>query len=1376
MDKREIEEKLWFQGRKTQDTRLDLSFVGQGTDQEGPAFYFTDSYEDALGYARPAGIVLTGRMSLRKIASSEKPADRKEIQQLIEWAPDYLDKLTNWHEKPKQALKIVLDSILKYNPIQKDAFQQVWIDFYRQEPAEYLQHLVTLGYDGHIPSGSWGSQHHFLLYNPKAFRLEDHGEVGESSTTSDALQTPISERHDYGPSWNGTSKATVEAGLSDTLYHYTSLNNLLSILRENQFVLTTTAGSGAEGLTGPPADHFYFFSTTRSRMGSYGRGAGPQSVYLVLDGKKLHQKYSGNPIDYWGPQYRKAEPSKHEMEDRIWSREQTIPEATQYIKEIHVRMGDPERGVWKHWLREAYELARQRGIPIYIYRSEDRGAFQLQDKRKAIKFEDLNLETTEEPEAPYRRTFDFDKKFFAEILELYEKTSYESLSKEAHRKALTLGWNPQEFTTVLMAAIHNNKSNPNSGINDIIGILRKEKLKDIPALTEFLRNKWTEIHKKSQSAVEAATRVVYHGSDGLPKGKIPRLPPEGGVYVAESEDLAREFGTTIHEFYLDDDQILDLRKPAHQELVLKQFGPDILNRLTDSKSKTPSAVRADVLDLVRDVTDELGFKGCVEDENLGGTLRGQLSIEIFDTSCLKPKTARAWSGFYAWDDQDDPLYPTPPNEGMGSDQRTMPKQSMDWPNLKLQAAVTKLPADQIVEYVKEQHQREDWEDTDLEERIYLYAEFELKNVNPKKLNLGSFDIDWEYAGQLTEQDIKKHPIVIGDYGEIIDGNHRAEQAAKLGLTSIPAWVPVGSKIKAAKVEGSDKFKDEGFVEGNWGSQGSGILFRCRNKILLLERAGWVEEPGTWGIPGGAVPVSKDGTPMDVKQSAIKETTEEIGPMPKVRWGGEVVFRKGKFQYTTFVADVSEEFKPTLNDEHTDFIWASPARLPEPTHPGVLWALKELDGKTESAAQMPLDQFIRIVTRLAADQGFDDPDKAYWQCTDFSYAVWEAAWMLGLPAELWSAEAEFQHDLNEIKKGERIAHNFLKLGDKFYDFTGRQADPHSPFPLVSRKIPYAGAARSLELENSASSSGIGESKFYLDKLWERVNAWFGKTKSVTAELEFLSAPALWNGRSEIIAGVRVGPKTYLVKNDLKDFITTYLQIADQDLKDKIDAAKSDDDIPEDFFRQNMNMIYFNDLTFRTYHPNDLLFETIMMALLARRPLPQKVRVIMYQPERDKEYLVKDLLQKGEHLLQSSAEEDEEEPDWSHLKSIRDIEPIRAELAQAAQKPYDDWAQDENGMDEELGPGGICHLIVDEMLSVLDRHGFVCTSMSLDSEVHVVTVVQVQEGIYILDIPYGIYERGGGYNWRKIPDVTFEPGDITLYRTSPDPADFKNYQEG
>lgn len=148
------------------------------------------------------------------------------------------------------------------------------------------------------------------------------------------------------------------------------------------------------------------------------------------------------------------------------------------------------------------------------------------------------------------------------------------------------------------------------------------------------------------------------------------------------------------------------------------------------------------------------------------------------------------------------------------------------------------------------------------------------------------------------------------------------------------------------------------------------------------------------------------------------------------------------------------------------------------------------------------------------------------------------------------------------------------------------------------------------------------------------------------------------------------------------------------------------------------------------------------------------------------------------LGESEEEDEEDPDYSNIKSVKELEPLRAELAAAAQKVYDSWGPDEHGnvwCGSQEGPGGICHLIVDEILDVLNKHGFDCMPYSHDTMVHVSTFVKTREGLAEVDIDPYRYETGGGYNWEKIPDVTFDPEDVSISIINKDPASFDEFNE-
>lgn len=137
--------------------------------------------------------------------------------------------------------------------------------------------------------------------------------------------------------------------------------------------------------------------------------------------------------------------------------------------------------------------------------------------------------------------------------------------------------------------------------------------------------------------------------------------------------------------------------------------------------------------------------------------------------------------------------------------------------------------------------------------------------------------------------------------------------------------------------------------------------------------------------------------------------------------------------------------------------------------------------------------------------------------------------------------------------------------------------------------------------------------------------------------------------------------------------------------------------------------------------------------------------------------------------------EDEFDTSSLNSVKDITDIvKDDMVKVAQEQYDAWKQDHNGQDVKLGGGGICHLIADDLINVLYRHKIDnVQSVCSNYEQHVYVVGQFKEGIYEIDIPYNVYETGGGFSWKKIPDVEFNRNDIVINRLSGDPSEYSDY---
>jgi len=126
----------------------------------------------------------------------------------------------------------------------------------------------------------------------------------------------------------------------------------------------------------------------------------------------------------------------------------------------------------------------------------------------------------------------------------------------------------------------------------------------------------------------------------------------------------------------------------------------------------------------------------------------------------------------------------------------------------------------------------------------------------------------------------------------------------------------------------------------------------------------------------------------------------------------------------------------------------------------------------------------------------------------------------------------------------------------------------------------------------------------------------------------------------------------------------------------------------------------------------------------------------------------------------------------LPPIKQVISLKSQLAQAAQKIYDDWVVTDGEYDE-LNGGGICHLIADAMCDVLYNHGIECQTVSSTYEVHVYVVLAAKEGVFEVDIRPWVYETGGGYSWKKIEEVTIDPNDVLIEKLDSNPREIYKY---
>ena len=117
--------------------------------------------------------------------------------------------------------------------------------------------------------------------------------------------------------------------------------------------------------------------------------------------------------------------------------------------------------------------------------------------------------------------------------------------------------------------------------------------------------------------------------------------------------------------------------------------------------------------------------------------------------------------------------------------------------------------------------------------------------------------------------------------------------------------------------------------------GGGVLIFALDtkRFLWIRRSKYGDQPGTWCCPGGGI---EDDETID--QGVHRECEEEIGfsgRMELLHMHRDV---QDNFVFHNHYASVPTEFVPTLNEEHTEYLWA--AEPPQPLHPRLALSMQK----------------------------------------------------------------------------------------------------------------------------------------------------------------------------------------------------------------------------------------------------------------------------------------------------------------------------------------------------------------------------------------------------------------------------------------------------
>lgn len=168
-------------------------------------------------------------------------------------------------------------------------------------------------------------------------------------------------------------------------------------------------------------------------------------------------------------------------------------------------------------------------------------------------------------------------------------------------------------------------------------------------------------------------------------------------------------------------------------------------------------------------------------------------------------------------------------------------------------------------------------------------------------------------------------VIQNNIREMIKAGHDPKQAMAAAYSNARKSHGVDARMDAAEKESHKRdLKEEPDSEIV-----AFIVYTDNDKILWLKRT----KDDTWGFPGGHVEEGESAI-----EGAIRESREEVEHVPQT--GLQLIYEENKVR---LFGCNDGEFKPELNDEHSEFVWATIEDAPEPIFP-------KIDGDQEKIAE------------------------------------------------------------------------------------------------------------------------------------------------------------------------------------------------------------------------------------------------------------------------------------------------------------------------------------------------------------------------------------------------------------------------------------------
>lgn len=181
-----VQGQSWFHGTAAEFDKFDASFIGQGLDELGSGFYFTNEEDTARNYAlmrgTDEGFLITAEIDIKKPLEMDSYFSEDDIRAILKASPNLEDVLWNFGDLSCKSQDSVLEVAvglygnMNGGPDALTLLNTMNNDFFNGEEATFLAKVTEVtGYDGLYREK--GGQVHTVVWNPEQIKITEVRQV-----------------------------------------------------------------------------------------------------------------------------------------------------------------------------------------------------------------------------------------------------------------------------------------------------------------------------------------------------------------------------------------------------------------------------------------------------------------------------------------------------------------------------------------------------------------------------------------------------------------------------------------------------------------------------------------------------------------------------------------------------------------------------------------------------------------------------------------------------------------------------------------------------------------------------------------------------------------------------------------------------------------------------------------------------------------------------------------------------------------------------------------------------------------------------------------------------------------------------------------------